>query len=214
MEIKPRMTSSIQQNVSTENNETKQSAPAVQSGVANLRDGFEASKASSAQFQLPTESSTKLDFVKKQMGSFMTSNSAVSANDSIFSVMMEYQKLSNKEAHEDQKLARSSNHVELSAKQSKLLMDDKEIQSAKGSHDMYQVVDQEAALEFYIGQAGRLVKSDTHKDIDSMKNRLDELKKSAVEVKAEILQKGSDQDNVNKRYDTLISWIISRKDDD
>lgn len=213
MEIKSRMTSSIQQNVSTENNETKPSAPAVQSGVANLRDGFETSKASSAQFQPPTESSTKLDFVKKQMGSFMTSNSAASANDSIFSVMMEYQKLSNKEVREDQKLARDSEKNRLTANQSKLFSDS-EISSAKGSRDMYQVVDQEAALEFYIGQAGRLVESDTHKDIDSMKNRLDELKKSAAEVKAEILQKGSDQDNVNKRYDTLISWIISRKDDD
>lgn len=213
MEIKSRMTSSIQQNVSTENNETKPSAPAVQAGVANLRDGFETSKASSAQFQPPTESSTKLDFVKKQMGNFMTSSSSASPSDSIFSVMMEYQKLMNKEAREDHELARDSAKNRLTANQSNLFSD-AEISSAKGSRDMYQVVDNEASLEFLVGQSSRLLKNDTKNDIDAMSDRLDELKKSAAEVKAEILQKGSDQDNVNKRYDMLISWIISRKDDD
>ena len=34
-----------------------------------------------------------------------------------------------------------------------------------------------------------------------------------INLKEEILQKSSDQDNVNKRYDMLISWITSRKDD-
>ena len=210
MEIKSRMTSSIQPKVTSENVETKN--PAIQSEVASVRDGFETSKASSPQFQQPTESSTKLDFVKKQMGNFMTSSSSAGPSDSIFSVMMEYQKLMNKEAREDQKLARDSEKNRLTANQSKLFSDS-EISSAKGSRDMYQVVDQEASMEFHIGQAGRLVKGDTQSDIDSMKNRLDELKKSAAEVKEEILQKSSDQDNVNKRYDMLISWIISRKDD-
>jgi hypothetical protein len=48
MEIKSRMTSQIQQNVTSENTETK--LPAVQTGVANVRDGFETNKASAPQF--------------------------------------------------------------------------------------------------------------------------------------------------------------------
>jgi hypothetical protein len=162
-------------------------------------------------FQQPADSSTKLDLVKKQMGNFMTSNS--SDTSSIFAFIMEYQKMMNKEAREDNKLARDSKMNELNAKQSHLITDDKEIQSAKHSRDMFQVVDSDASTEFYIGQAGRLTKGDTQKDIDSMTNQLDELKKSAAEVKAEILQKGHDEDHVNKRYEMLVSWITSRKDD-
>jgi hypothetical protein len=212
MEIKSRMTSAIQPKVTAENVETKNAS--VQSGVANVRDGFEINKASSPQFEQPAENSTKLDFVKKQMGNFMTSVSGTDPNPSIFSVMMEYQKMMNKEAREDQKLAHESKNLELSAKQATLFSDDKEIQSANESRDMFQVVDSESSTEFLIGQAGRLLKGDTQKDVDLMTDRLDELKKSAAEVKAEILQKGSDEDNVNKRYDMLISWITSRKDDE
>jgi hypothetical protein len=205
MEIKSRMTSGTQPKVVSENTETKN--PAVQSGVANIRDSFETTKASSAQLEQPA---TRLEFVKKQMGNFMTSSSSDSG--SIFAVMMEYEKTVQKDAREDKKIARDSKMTELAANQSKLLAD-KEISSAKGSRDMYQVVDSEASLEFFIGQSSRLIKGDVKNDIDAMSNRLDELKKSAAEVKAEILQKGSDEDTVNKRYDTLISWITSRKDD-
>jgi hypothetical protein len=73
------------------------------------------------------------------------------------------------------------------AKTSKLFSDN-EIDTAKGSRDSYQVVDTEASLEFFIGQSLRLIKGDIKNDIDAMSNRLDELKKSAAEVKAEILQ--------------------------
>lgn len=208
MEIKSRMTSAIQPKVTSENVENKN--PAVQSGIGNVKDGFESAGINAAR----SESKSQLSFVKQQMGNFMVSNSAVNSNDSIFSVMMEYQKTMNKEAREDHKLARASESIKLSVKQSKLLSNDDEIKSAKGSQDMYQVVDQDAAMEFYIGQAGRLMKGDNKKDIESMKSALDELKKSADEIKQEILQKNPDKDHVNKRYDMLISWISSRKDDD
>jgi hypothetical protein len=209
MEIKSRMTSQIQPRVTSENTETKNSA--VQNGVANVRDGFETTKASS-EFVQSTETSSRLGFVKKQMGNFMTSNSSEPMG-SLFTLMMEYQKLAKKEACEDTKVARDSKQAELSAKQSKLITDDKEIRSAKGARDMYQVVDSEASLEFFIGESSRLVKGDTKNDIDAMSDRLNELKKSAAEVKAEILQKGADENNVNKRYEMLISWLDHRKDD-
>lgn len=207
MEIKSRISSAIQPKVSTENTETKNTS--VQSGVANAKDSFESAAANTINLGT-SESLSSLGFVKQQMTNFMSSNSP---NDSIFSVMMEYQKLMNKEAREDQKLSRDSENNRLSPNQSKLFSD-AEISSAKGSRDMYQVVDQEASMEFFIGQAGRLTKGDHQKDIDTMKSALDELRKSATDLKEEILQKSSDKDNINKRYDVLISWISSRKDDD
>ncbi len=208
MEIKSRISSAIQPKVSTENTETKN--PAVQAGVANIRDGFETNATANST---NTASPSKLNFVKQQMTNFMSSNSPGSSTDSIFSVMMEYQKIMNKEAREEKKLDRDSKNLELASKQSKF-SSDAEIGSAKGSPDMYQVVNQEASTEFFIGQAGRISKGDHQKDIDTMKSALDELKKSATDIKEEILQKSPDKDNVNKRYEMLISWISSRKDDD
>jgi hypothetical protein len=41
MEIKSRISSAIQPKVSSENNETKSSNPAIQTGVANIKDSFE-----------------------------------------------------------------------------------------------------------------------------------------------------------------------------
>ncbi len=210
MEIKSRISSAIQPRVSTENTETRNSS--VQSGIANAKDGFESAATNTINLG-KSENLSSLTFVKQQMGNFMSSNSPASSNDSIFSVMMEYQKLMNKEAREDQKLARNSDNNRLTSNQSKLFSD-VEISSAKGSRDMFQVVDHEAAMEFVIGQAGRLTKGDHQKDIDTMKSGLDELRKSAADVKEEILQKSPDKDNVNKRYEMLISWISSRKDDD
>jgi hypothetical protein len=116
------------------------------------------------------------------------SDSAASSSDSVFSFIMEYQKMMNKEARQDRELARSSEHIRLSSKQSKLSSDDNEIKSAKGSRDMYQVVDSEASLEFFIGNAGRLLKGDTQNDIDLMKSQLDELKKSQTQIQEKLIR--------------------------
>lgn len=155
MEIKSRMSSSIQPKVTSENVETKDAS--VKTGIANAKDSFE-------------------------------SNPTANSSDSIFSFMMEYQKMMSKEAREDNKLAHDSGNIGLSLKQSKLSSDDDEIKSAKDAHDMFQVVDQEASTEFFIGQAGRILKGDTQKDIDLLTNQLDVLKKSHAQLKEKLIK--------------------------
>ena len=215
MEIKSRVSSAIQQNVTTETTEPKPANaavnPSLQTGVGSTRDSFEVSVTDAGR----VPSSSKLDFVKQQMTNFISSNSPA---DSMITVMQEYLKASVKETREDKKMAGAANDLELASKQAKLTQDSEIIQNgARESRDMYQAIDSEATYEFMIGQSSQLIKGDTQKDVDTMQHQLDVLKESASSIREKILEKtGNDQDKnkVNSNYGMLVSWLSARDDDD
>ena len=76
------------------------------------------------------------------------------------------------------------------------LFSDSEIGTAKGSRDMYQVVDSEASYEFLLGQFGKLSKGDNQENIDVLQDQLDELKKSKAEFTEKLVENtGTDSDD-------------------
>lgn len=74
---------------------------------------------------------------------------------------------------------------------------DSEIGTAKGSRDMYQVVDSEASYEFLLGQFGKLSKGDSQENINLLKNQLDELKKSKAEFTEKLVENTSSDSDDN-----------------
>ena len=93
MQIKRLEPSSIQQKSTTENTETNSSSSVnLNSGVGNIKDGFEPLKADEG-----STSPLKLNFVKQQMTAYMSSKIPQSANEPMFAVMDEYLKMNDNE---------------------------------------------------------------------------------------------------------------------
>jgi hypothetical protein len=214
MDIKRPLSSSSQSTVTAQNSESKSISRSdkatPQTGIAGAKDSFESLKQSSFQTNLATvaPSHIQLPAVQKQMTSYMRGEDS---SGNVFGMMMEYQKMMNKEARQDRKIARESNQHELLSKSAKLDVESKKINEAKTeAAERYGSAMLESSLENYIGVSGKLVKGDVAKDIDAMTSRLSELKKSASEIKERLAKEAKSDgeiNSVNSRYQYLISWL-------
>jgi hypothetical protein len=130
-----------------------------------------------------------------------------SAIGDIAAVLIEYQKLANKEAREDRKLMQEDKALAATSTSAKLTKDNEAIQQALNAADQayaqkmdaatFELVvgaaggsfqkgegtasfplvgTEEASLEHFIAASARLVQGDVRKDLEAMKDRLDELK--------------------------------------
>jgi hypothetical protein len=214
--------SAIQPSFTAQNSETQSSTSTAkttpQTGIASSKDSFESVKQSpfqtnAAQIQTTAApSSIQLPAVQKQMTSYLSGNDP---GGNVFGMMMEYQKMMNKEARQDRATARQDSKLELASKSAKLGLESKKIGEAKTeAAARFGSAMAEASSEYLIGTSGKLLKGDVKNDIDVMSKSLDELKNSASEIMEKLVNESKSDDevnSVNSRYKYLISWLT---DDD
>ena len=198
MEIKRVQSSAIQQNVTEQNSSLTPSASAgIQKGIASAKDGFEVVQQNPIQ-PTPNSNSVQLPAVQKQISAYM---SGQDNSGNLFPMMMDYQRMMGKEAREDRQLSQTAKQSELASQSAKLVQDNEAIDQGMN----------EASLEFFIGQAGRLVKGDVQKDIDAMSNRLNELKNSADQIKAKLTSEATSEEQqitIDARYRSISNFLV------
>ncbi len=123
MEIKRLQSSAIQQNVTEQNSSSSSASANIQKGIASAKDGFEVVQQNPTQ-ATPNSTSSQLPAVQKQISAYM---SGQDSSGNLFAMMMEYQKIMNKEAREDRTSARQSAGSALASKSSQLGQQNKAI---------------------------------------------------------------------------------------
>lgn len=194
-------------------------------GLGGVKDGIESSKPNPFGSIIATPAAKnpfaeKMQESKAEIGKFLSGQgsfqSGFPAMGGLFDVMMQYQKMMNKEHREDRTATRADAKSELALKQNKLELESQKIGEMKTEagerfdNAMSSAMTQMALgiASGFSGLASALPGAGRFAEKSGIKSITSELKQHAGSVKSELLQKPeSDAAAIDVRYRHLISWL-------
>jgi len=187
------------------------------SGIAGIKDSTEVYSGDSFSAVIRNSSADSppmdLEPLLNDVRNFLTDQGPMNVQDpagNIFAIMMEYQKMLNKEARQDHKMQRADGQIDLLSKDAKLNLDNEKIaDQQQEAGERFSQSMTEASTEMFIGLAGSLLKGDTQQDIHQMSSTLDALKQHASQIKDELLQNADEESGkrIVSRYEYLTSMF-------